>query len=115
MLEKLSGNLMKALKQIKSFIDGNPSGEIPSGVLVFLSGTSSWGIEWNDMWEALCKCKDSTIWGKVKEIHCKASELIQLPFELIIGKDKEEVTEFAGQTATKKTVEYVPFPWTDDR
>lgn len=115
MLEKLCGNLMTALKQIKSFIDGNPYGKIPSRALVFLSGTSSWSMEWDDMWKALCKYSDSTIWEKVKEIHCKATELIKLPFELIVGKDREELTKFAGQTATKKTVEYVPFPWTRNR
>ena len=111
MLEKLCGNLMAALKQIKSFIDANPSQEIPSRALVFLSGTSSWSMEWNDMWEALRRCEDSTIWEKVKEIHCRASELIKLPFVLIVGKDKEEKTKFAGQSAIKKTVEYVPFPF----
>lgn len=115
MLEKLGGNLMTALKQIKSFIDRNPYGEIPSRALVFLSGTSSFSMEWDDMWKALGKCRDSIIWEKVKEIHFTASGLIKLPFELIVGKDKEEVTDFAGQTATKKTLEYVPFPWTRNR
>ena len=115
MLEKLCGNLMTALKQIKSFIDGNLSGEIPSRALVFLSGTSSWSMEWDDMWEALCKYRDSTIWEKVREIHCEASELIKLPFELIVAKHKEEVTKLAGQTTTIMTLEYVPFPWTRDR
>jgi hypothetical protein len=114
MLEKLCGNLMAALKQIKSFIDRNPSGEHPSRALVFLSGTSSWSEEWNDMWEML-EFKDSTIWEKVKEIHTKASELIRIPFELIIGKDKEEEIEFAGRPAAKKRLENVPFPWTDKR
>jgi len=114
MLEKLGGNLMTALKQIKSFIDWNPYGEIPSRALVFLSGTSSWSMEWNDMWEALDKCRDSIIWEKVKEIHLRASELIKLPFELIVGKHREEVTGFVGQTPTKMILEYVSFHWTPD-
>lgn len=114
MLEKLCGNLMAALKQIKSFIDRNPSGEHPSRALVFLSGTSSWSEEWNDMWEML-KSGDSNVWEKVREIHTKASELIKIPFELIVGKDKEEETKFAGRPATKKTLEYVPFPWIPER
>jgi hypothetical protein len=114
MLKKLCGNLMDALKQINSFINRNPSGEYPSRALVFLSGTSSWSEEWNNMWEML-ESQDSTIWEKVKEIHTKASGLIRIPFELIIGKDKEDETEFAGRTATKKTLKYVPFPWIPER
>lgn len=111
MLEKLCGNLTAALKQIKSFIDRNPSGEHPSRAIVFLSGTSSWSEEWNDMWEML-ESKDSAIWEKVKGIRTKATELIRIPFELIVGKDTEEETTIAGRPATKKTPEYVFFPWT---
>lgn len=114
MLEKLCGNLVAALKQIKSFIDRNPSGEDPSLALVFLSGTSSWSEEWNDMWEML-ESKDNTIWEKVKEIRTKASELIKIPFDLIVGKGREEETEFAGGPPTRKTLEYVPFPWIPER
>ncbi len=113
MLEKLCGNLMSALKQIKSFIDRNPSREYLSRALVFLSGTNSWSWEWNDMWETL-KSKDSTIWEKVNEVHTQASKLIRIPFELIVGKDKEERGTFAGHPATIKTPEYAPFPWTHD-
>ncbi len=114
MLEKLCGNLTTALNQIKSFIDGNSCGEIPSRALVFLSGTSSWSKEWDDMWEALYKYRDSTTWEKVKEIHCEATELVKLPFDLIVEKHKNEVTKLASQT-TRMTLEYVPFPWTLDR
>jgi len=110
MLEKLCGNLMSALKQIKSFIDRNPSGECPSRALVFLAGTSSWSEEWNDMWE-MPGCGDRNSTEKVIEIRTKASELIRIPFELIVAKDKEEETNFAGKPATKKTLEYAPFPW----
>mgnify|MGYP005863811181 CR=1 FL=1 len=110
MLEKLCGNLMAALKQIKSFIGRNPSREHSFRALVFLSGTSSWSGEWSAMWEML-ESKDNATWGAVKEIHTKASELIGIPFELIVGKDTEEETEFAGRPATKKTLKYVPFAW----
>ena len=109
MLEKLCGNLMAALKQIRSYTDRNLFVDIPSAALVFLSGTDECSLEWENMWETL-KCKDS--WAKVQEIYSKASELIKLPFELIVGKYKEEQSEFAGRQATKKTLEYVPFPWT---
>jgi hypothetical protein len=113
MLEKLCGNLMTALKQIKSFIEGNLAGGIPSRALVFLSGTSSWSMEWDDMWRALRRYGDSTICEKVKEIHCEASELIKLPFELIVAKHREELTELGSQTTM--TLEYAPFPWPRDR
>jgi hypothetical protein len=114
MLEKLCGNLMKALEQIKSFIDRNPSEEVPRKALVFLSGTSSWSKEWNDMWEMLER-NDESVWEKVTAIHHKASKMVKLPFELIVGKDKKEHTKFAGRAATKRTLEYVPFSWTSEK
>lgn len=113
MIEKLSGNLMTALKQINSFIEGGLPGQIPSRALVFLSGTSSWSIEWDDMWKALCKYRDSNICERAREIHRKASELIELPFELIVAKHREEPTGLAGETTM--TLEYIPFPWPRDR
>lgn len=103
MLEKLCGNLMKALEQIRSLIGRNPSAEIPSRAVVFLAGTSSWSMEWDAMWKALCDHGDSTIWHKVNEIHCIASELVKLPFELVVAKHNEGV------------LEYAPFPWTRNR
>jgi hypothetical protein len=112
MLEKLSGNLMLALKQIKSFIQGDLAGEIPSRALVFLSGTSSWSVEWDRMWKALCRYRDSNICEAAKEIHSKASVLRELPFELIVAKHREESTGLAGETTM--TLEYVPFPWPHD-
>lgn len=114
MLEKLCGDFIKALKQIKSLIDTNTSREIPSRALVFLSGTSSRSTEWDDMWEML-ECNNNTVWEKVTAIHNKASEMIKLPFELILGKDKKERGMFAGRyPATIRTLEYVPFPWTPE-
>lgn len=97
MLCKLSDNLMKALKQIKSFADNNPSREIPSRALVFLSGTDPWSIEWSDMWEALCESDDSAAWGKVDGIHKEASQFVGIPYELIVGKGNP--------------LRYVRFPW----
>lgn len=113
MIEKLSGNLMTALKQINSFLEGDLAGRVPSRALVFLSGTSSWSIEWDDMWKALCRYRDSNICERAREIHRKASELIELPFELIVAKHREEPTGLAGETTM--TLEYVPFPWPRDR
>jgi len=101
MLEKLCGNLISALKQIKSFIDNNPTEGIPSKALVFLSGTDPWSIEWSDMWDAMCNFDDDAAWRKVEEIHKQAEQLINLPFELVVGKGSP--------------VRYVPFPWTRKR
>jgi len=108
MLEKLCGSLMNALEQIRSFIDQNQS-VLVSKALVFLGGTSSWSMEWNDMWESLEIDRDNSMWEKVKEIHRQASDLIKLPFELIVGKDKEEETIFGNAKATKRITEYQRF------
>jgi len=109
MLEKLSGNLMNALVQMKSFIDQHQCMAI-SKTLVFLSGTSSWSMEWNDMWEAL-RDKDNKIWGKVKKIQLEASNIIKLPFELIVEQNEEEETIFGGEKAMKIIPEYKRFPF----
>lgn len=113
MLEKLCGDLIKALKQIKSFIDTNPSREIPSRALVFLSGGDEWNAEWNDMWETL-ECQDGIVWEDMKRIHNKAHQLIKLPFELIVGKYKKERGMVADRRAIIRTLEYVPFSWTPE-
>ncbi|OGN89973.1 MAG: hypothetical protein A2158_04160 [Chloroflexi bacterium RBG_13_46_14] len=110
MLKKLCGNLMKALKQIESFIDANSTIDIYSRALVFLSGTDSWSKEWDNMWEML-EHNEGTVWEKVKAINHKASEMTRLPFELIVGKDKKEPTTIAGRPATKRLLEYISFPW----
>lgn len=97
MLDKLCGNLKSALEQIKAFMCSDRCTEIPTNALVFLSGTDDSHIEWDDMWEALCKSDDSNVQEKVKEIHKEARQLIDIPFKLIVGKGNP--------------VKYVNFPW----
>ncbi len=97
MLEKLGGNLMAALKQIKSFIESDLTGVNPVKALVFLSGTDPFSIEWNDMWEALCKYNDTKAWDAVNSIYEKAAQLVSIPFELIVGKGNP--------------IRYIQFPW----
>ena len=109
MLEKLSGDLMQALKQIKTFIRGHVGSRIPSRALVFVSGTSSFSYEWHSMWKALCRYRDSSICEKAKDIHTRASELIELPFDLIVAKHMKEPTGHASETTT--ALKYVSFPW----
>jgi len=98
MLEKLGGNLMKALQQIRTFIDGNPLGKVPIKALVFLSGTDPTRIEWDDMWQALYEADSGTSWEQVERIHKEASQLVGVPVQLIVGKGSP--------------VRYVSFPWT---
>jgi len=97
MLEKLGGNLMAALRQIKSFIESNPTGANPMKALVFLSGTDPFSIEWDDMWKSLCEHNDVKAWDKVNDIYEEAAQLIIIPFELIVGKGNP--------------IRYVQFPW----
>jgi hypothetical protein len=97
MLEKLGGNLMKALEQIKPFVERQPLPGTSTRALVFLSGTDPWSIEWSDMWEALCEPKNQSLLNKVGGIHREASQFIGIPFELIVGKGNP--------------LRYVRFPW----
>jgi len=85
MLEKLRGNLFTALEQINSFISHNSPGEIATKALVFFSGTGPWNIEWDYMWRALEESDEET-WQTVEEIYNEASQLADIPFELIVGK-----------------------------
>lgn len=109
MLEKLSANVMQALKQIRYAIRGSVCSGVASRALVFLSGTSSFSYEWHRMWKALCENGDSNICERASEIHREASEFIELPFELIVARHEKGLTGPAGETTM--TLEYVPFPW----
>jgi hypothetical protein len=114
MLEKLSGDLLKALKQIKTYVlsnDINLPTKMPSKAVVFISGTSSWDEGWGDMWDMLSNSTNDAIREKVDHIYHEASNLVELPFELIIARDRKEEGIFGGEKVTKLTVEYVPFPW----
>lgn len=97
MLEKLGGNLMKALEQIKPFVERQPLRDSPTSALIFLSGTDPSRIEWDDMWETLCEPKNQSVWEKVEGIHREASQFVDIPFELIVGKGNP--------------LKYVRFPW----
>jgi len=97
-LKQLGRKLTNALEQCKSFIENDPFDEIPTRALVFLAGTEGWQMEWQDMWDALSESSDNVAWDKVEEVRKEASQVIDLPFELIVGKGTP--------------VEYVHFPWT---
>ncbi len=98
MLDKLEGDLVKGLKQISTFMDYNTSLRTAiTSAVVFLAGTGEWHWEWSDMWDELCESKDAEAWEKVEGIRRQASQLIGIPFELVVRRDLP--------------ASYVHFPW----
>jgi hypothetical protein len=97
MFEKITENLLKALKQIKHYISERIIGKTPVKAIVFLSGTDPFSNEWDTFWETLSTGRDNELIANVNEARKEAKKLIGMPFELIIGKDNP--------------VRYVPFPW----
>lgn len=97
MLEKLDGDLMGKLEQIREFM--NNSHRTPSIAVVFFSGTEPWQIEWDVLWKEMKSSIDPSQWpwDHIKLIADKAKVLMPVPFELIIGQGNP--------------VKYAPFPW----
>ena len=112
MLDKLSGDLMQALAQINSYVQGDLAADLPARALVFLSGTGSWSIEWDSMWKALCISRDEHICARAREIHADAGGLALLPFDLIVARHIPESTLTTGETTVR--LRYVSFPWPSD-
>jgi hypothetical protein len=70
-------------------------------------------MEWDNLWKLLSGKVIQSGWilECVDSIYQAACSLINIPFDLIVGKGKEEETKFAGHPAKGITLEYVPFPW----
>jgi len=99
MFDKLKGNLFSSLEQIRSYIAATGLKRMPSKAIVFISGTSPWQFEWDNLWETLSTSNAPVLIEIVKKAYEEAAKLLGIPFELVVGKDNP--------------LRYVPFPWPD--
>lgn len=95
--EKLKGNLFSSLEQINSYITARNEKGTPDKAIIFVSGTGPWSYEWDTFWETLSTGSDPELLDMVKETEQIAGELINIPFDLVVGKDNP--------------LRYVSFPW----
>lgn len=85
MIDKLKGNLYKALEQIKQYKNTQNFEVTNLNGLVFLSGTGPEEKEWDTMWDMLLKYKDNEVLERVINLRQEARKLSDIPFELIAG------------------------------
>jgi hypothetical protein len=85
MIDKMKGDLYKALRQINEYKNTQNFEATNLNGLVFLSGTGPEEEEWDTMWDMLFKYKDNDVLERVLNLRKEAQELIDVPFELIVG------------------------------
>jgi len=85
MIDKLKGNLYKALGQINGYKNTQNFEATNLNGLGFLSGTGPEEKEWDTMWDMLFKYKDNEVLERVINLRQEAQKMIEIPFELIVG------------------------------
>jgi hypothetical protein len=98
MFDKIEGDLINALKQIRDYIDSSDDKITISKALVFVSGTSLEQQEWATMWETLNGSYEERVWNRVTKLRETAQGLIRVPFDLVVAMDNP--------------IKYDFFPWT---
>lgn len=83
MIDKLEGNLYRALEQIRDYKNSRIIGQDLRG-LVFLSGTSPQEKEWDVLWDMLFKYKDDNARRRIIDMKQKSQEMVDIPFDLIV-------------------------------
>jgi hypothetical protein len=106
-LSKLQGELMGKLKQIKDFM--NTKQIRATRAIVFFSGVDEWEPEWAEVWSTLNDNGEQWAWDCVASIKAAADALINIPFDLIVGRYKQKNKK--GGVVRYGSVEYVSFPW----